>query len=128
MYVIIAPNLKFFWYNVRMRKKQADMTAVCLNFCPYYKPGKKEEITCEGYAAVRRLLGEGKDISLRKREARSAPGPELLQKLRERICSACAFREADCDFILTLGEAPSCGGFTLLARLLTENKIVVEDL
>ena len=83
---------------------------------------------CEGFRAVRRLIERGRTVPCERRGPRGKPGGEVARMLQARICGVCAFHEADCDFILTKGEAPSCGGFVLLFYLLSESHITVEDM
>jgi len=36
---------------------------LCKNFCAYFKPSKKEDLACEGFVVIGRLLSKGKNIA-----------------------------------------------------------------
>jgi hypothetical protein len=101
---------------------------VCINFCQYYKPGKKEGLECQGFVVVQRLLRGGRPVSQRRPQRTATPGAQTVDKLKDKVCAACSFREADCDFILTNGSAAPCGGFALLSHLLGCGEIELEDI
>ncbi len=110
-----------------MKKKTGPARALCEQHCSYYKPGKNETMACEGFAVVRRLIEQGRDLPLGRR----APGSESTgsqSALRKTLCARCGFREADCDFILTGGKALPCGGFVVLRHLLDEGKVAIEEI
>ena len=109
-------------------KKNTELAAVlCPNFCAYYKPGKNEELACEGFLAVGRLIEKGQKVPLGKRPP-SPSSPASAAGLREVLCRACPFHEADCDFILTNGKAAPCGGFVLLSHLLEAGDITLDEI
>ncbi|HWR73799.1 MAG TPA: hypothetical protein VN604_11570 [Nitrospirota bacterium] len=110
-----------------MKKRADDMTPLCVNFCAYYKPGKTEGLACEGFRVVRRLLDEGRAVSFAKRRNASVRSPSAGM-LRATMCTNCTFSEADCDFLLTNGEALPCGGFVLLRHLLDEGEITIQEI
>lgn len=110
-----------------MKKKAALNSTLCRNFCPYYKPQKNEDLACQGYLAVQRLIAGGKRISLDKRD-RLMSGTASEEALKQAMCRACSFYESDCDFILTGGESSPCGGFVLLSRLLAAGEITIDDI
>ncbi len=110
-----------------MKKKTGDMTPLCVNFCAYYKPGKKEGLACEGFRVVRRLLEAGRAFSFAKRRNAPVRSPSA-DMLRATMCTNCTFSEADCDFLLTNGEALPCGGFMLLHHLLDEEEITIKEI
>lgn len=102
--------------------------ALCLNFCKYYKPGKNEEFECRGAVIVRHLMQQGRRIPLERPADMSAPSSGAAAALRKAMCGDCEFFIDGCDFILTGGEAVPCGGFILLARLLDEGAVEIDDL
>lgn len=110
------------------RRKAADPVELCVNHCTYYKPGKSEELQCQGFVVVQRIVTSGKELSLERPRRAAAPGAEIIEKLKGRVCGPCAFREADCDFILTNGTAPSCGGFALLSHLLGSGALTLDEI
>jgi len=109
------------------KKKKAD-TTLCRNFCTYYKPGKNEDLSCQGFIVVRRLLGKGKRLSQEKPQQALAPDAGIIDGLQGRVCAACAFRESDCDFVLSGGTLPPCGGYAMLCHLLGSGDLTLEDL
>lgn len=94
-----------------------------MRFCSYYKPGRNEELACQGYLVLERLAVRGIPISRAKGGPRDRAGEELLVRT---LCMACPFHERDCDFMEN-SSLPPCGGFLLLAQLLAEKDISIED-
>lgn len=109
-----------------MQKNEALVNILCLPHCHYYKPGRNEELLCRGAMVVQRLIDSGR----RPTPGEKAPG-NIDNAMRERIvqmvCSACEFREHDCDFAQDRRAQP-CGGIVLLSALLNAGVITVEDL
>lgn len=99
---------------------------LCLNFCPYYKPTKSDELACLGYLVVEHLLKKGKKIILEKSDTILAQ--EIKDGLIGRMCTYCPFYEKDCDFVLHRGDSPPCGGFILLGQLLESEVITFNDI
>ncbi len=99
--------------------------ALCSNFCAYYKPGKKEELACQGYRVVERLMQAGRSLPLQEtcREFDRAQAEPIVQAM----CTACDFRVDGCDFMLDRRALP-CGGFVFLARLLETGRISIEEI
>jgi len=110
------------------RKKAKSDTTLCENFCVYYKPGRNEELECQGFIVVHRLITKGRPLSREKPETASLPDVRISEGLKSRVCSACPFREADCDFILSGGTAAPCGGFALLSHLLGSGDLKLEEI
>ncbi|MDA8098008.1 MAG: hypothetical protein M0042_00115 [Nitrospiraceae bacterium] len=108
--------------------RQGRDTTVCRNFCAYYKPGKNEDLACQGFIVVEHIVKKGSSLRREKSEPLSVPDPVVLQKLKDRVCIQCPFREQDCDFILSGGTAPACGGFTLLAHLLDAGELAIDEI
>jgi len=99
---------------------------LCLQFCPYYKPSKNEELACRGFVEVRSLVEEGRQISFHNRGGEVRP--ETVRALVQKICEFCQFHKEDCDFTLKDHEAPPCGGFSLLGHLVDDGTISVDDI
>ena len=98
--------------------------AACVQLCPYYKPGRNEELACQGYLVLERLALKGVLIGRSKAEhPRDRAGEEHLVRA---LCMACSFHAQDCDFMEN-SELPPCGGFLLLAQLLAAKDISMED-
>jgi hypothetical protein len=111
-----------------MQKKTKVDTRLCLNFCRYYKPGKNEELKCQGYIVVHEIMRDGKNLALHRSARTAIPDRVTQEELTGRICSVCAFRENDCDYILTGGIALACGGFVLLCHLLGTGELTLEEI
>lgn len=111
-----------------LRDKTGEVSALCTDFCAYYKPGKSEDLACQGVIAVQRILASGKALSLERKKHAAAPDPRIVEGLKARVCAACAFRERDCDFILTAGRAAPCGGMVLLMQELGGGGLGLDDL
>jgi hypothetical protein len=111
-----------------MKATSAGRITLCLNFCQYYKPGKNEDLACRGYAVVGRLIESGKTVPLHRPRKMKVPGKAATQELKDLVCAACPFHEADCDFILTGGTAAPCGGVLLLLHLLGSGEITIEEI
>ena len=123
---------------------------LCVNFCPYYKPLKKDELACIGFVVIERLLKKGKKISFDKPKKKLDNVTQEI--LIQNMCIACPFYENDCDFIIksphppfTKGRQggtidskeglsdkekypPPCGGLILLGHLLEKNIISIDDI
>jgi len=110
------------------RKKAKSDTTLCENFCVYYKPGRNEELECQGFIVVHRLISKGRALSQKRPGTASAPDARTREGLKSRVCSACSFREADCDFMLSNGTAAPCGGFALLSHLLGSGDLKLEEI
>jgi len=118
----------FFVIIGEMKKVSATGETLCRNFCAYYKPAKKEELACRGFVVVQRLIEKGRAVPLVRTGRAVPPDSATKESLMRHVCKECDFREADCDFILTKGTAPACGGFVLLSSLLSSGEITIEDL
>ena len=110
------------------RQTATNATTLCVNFCTYYKPGRNEELECQGSVAVRRLMDKGRKFSQERPRATSVPDARVLEGLRCRVCSVCSFREADCDYAASGGTAEPCGGFALLSHLLGTGDLKLEEI
>lgn len=99
---------------------------LCKNFCSYYKPSKKEELGCQGFIIVERLINKGQKIPFTK--SRADVGPLTEKKLIKVLCTACPFHEDGCDFAEKKKDAPPCGGFILLGHLLDGKIITIDDI
>jgi len=111
-----------------LRKRAKEDTTLCANFCQYYKPGRNEELACQGFVVVHSLITKGRKLSQEKPAIAAKPDARTLEGLKDRVCSACSFREADCDFVLSNGTAMPCGGFVLLSHLLGSGELKLEEI
>jgi hypothetical protein len=99
---------------------------LCLRFCSYYKPSKDNKIACKGYTVLKKLLQKGNRIPFKKPEGKINASTEKL--LRENMCIGCPFYKEDCDFIQQEEESLPCGGFILLAHLLEEDFVTIDNI
>lgn len=111
-----------------MRSTHAGREQLCLHFCPYFKPGKNEDLACRGYIVIGAMLDRGLSVPLHRRKEGHAPSPETTESLNQALCKDCSFFEQDCDYILTRGNASACGGFRLLSLLVDEGLLRIEDI
>jgi hypothetical protein len=111
-----------------LRKKEDNDLLVCVNFCHYYKPGRNEELACQGFVVVRRLINACKRLPRERPPVASVPDAGTIEGLKDRLCPACPFSEADCDFVLSGGRASPCGGFALLSHLLGSGELKLEEI
>ena len=98
---------------------------LCLKHCSYYKLGKNEELACQGFRVVERLMQAGRTILMEN------PGvsddKQVMDQLIQSLCSVCTFHEYDCDFFQD-GVSKPCGGFMLLSQLLGSGKITIAEI
>ena len=75
--------------ETNLRKK------LCQTFCKYYKPAKKEELSCMGFRVIERLILKGDRIPFDRFDG----APDLLtqETLFQEMCAFCPFYENDCD-------------------------------
>jgi len=111
-----------------VNKRSKGDTTLCRNFCQYYKPGRNEELACQGFVVVHRLIEKGGKLSQERPLRTAVPDAKTAEGLKGRVCAACAFREADCDFVLSGGTASPCGGYALLLHLLGSGDLTLEEL
>jgi len=107
-----------------MEKEISLANRLCLHFCPYYKPTKREELACLGFLVVERLIKEGKEVAFKTSKNLNHTIEEALV---HNMCTSCSFYGGDCDFIQN-SDSPPCGGFTLLRHLLEVNVITIADI
>ena len=108
-----------------MRKQEILNKTVCLRFCSYYKPGKKEAISCGGYEVIGRFLQEGRRLPAGV--SGSCCSAEDRECIVRAVCSTCGFREDGCDFIVDR-DAPPCGGFRMISQLIADGMLRIEEL
>ena len=110
-----------------MKKSRPAAKIVCAQYCPYHKPGKNEDLECRGFAVAQCLIEAGVKVPPARPVKAASPGAAIAGVLKERICNACSFSAADCDFMLTEGKALPCGGLALITHLLRSGVITIDD-
>jgi hypothetical protein len=108
-----------------MGKNQTLVQKLCLPYCVYYKPGRNEELLCQGALVVNRLMLAGKPIVPAKKGAQ--PDHETIELIVNKLCMACDFHEHDCAFMEDR-LSPACGGFVLLSQLVISGQIPIEEI
>lgn len=105
--------------------------AICAFYCKYYKPDKIDDDRCAGYDMVMTVMRAGQ----MRREAIPARlrglgeiGHIVIDTIRESVCGRCPYSADDCDFMASAGSLEPCGGFLLLAEMLSSEKIKPEDI
>ncbi len=101
-----------------------DSSSVCINFCSYYKPGKAEDLACEGFMTIERLMKEGRRFSLGRDDEDAC---HEMPEISRRVCARCSFREDGCDFAAGQKGARPCGGLLLIGRLIGSGELRVDD-
>ena len=103
-------------------KREELVQKVCAGYCSFYKPGKSDEIACNGFTVVRRLIGQNRDAVYK--DGKANPDSLTEDALFQAVCMPCPFFESDCDFASwKRGESPGvtrrdvnpCGGLLFLA-------------
>jgi hypothetical protein len=111
-----------------MQKKAKADDRLCLSYCRYYKPGRNEELKCQGYVVVHEIMRKRCNLALNQSVRATTPDRATQERLTERVCSNCAFAENDCDYLLTGGSAVPCGGFVFLIHLLGTGALTFEEI
>lgn len=111
-----------------MQKRAKRDTTLCRSFCTYYKPDRNEDLACQGFVVVQRIIESGKALPQERPAETRSPDARSRRALETRVCGRCSFREQDCDYAATGGEAPACGGFQLLAHLLATGELTPDEI
>ncbi len=109
---------------------------VCRPYCMFFKEGQKEDMACRGAALIEKMVNRQliHPNALPRFEKHGRLWKNYKKIFAKYVCSACAFREKDCDFISEAcdetGENPMepCGGFVLLALLVENDFVDMSDL
>jgi hypothetical protein len=101
--------------------KRRDYTdIICKKFCTFYKDGK-EELTCGTY----RFLAERytpEELDHLISDLNMIPDYSCDDEVMKFICAACDFVVDGCDF-REKGDAPPCGGYTIVEAMITRHKL-----
>jgi len=113
--------------------KEELVQRVCAGYCSFYKPEKDAELACNGFAVVRRLIGQYRDLAYNKGDVK--PGSTAEDDLFLAVCGSCLFFEDDCDFALwKRGGSPGvlrsdvnpCGGLLFLTDAVESGSIDIQ--
>jgi len=111
-----------------MGKNQTLVQKLCVPYCRYYKSDRNEGLLCRGAILIERCIQEGRSVAPEQSGAQGVqPDHAARELLVNKMCSACDFHEHDCDFMED-SNAPACGGFVLLLKLITSGQIVMGDI
>lgn len=117
-----------------MIERDRDVLAevLCRRHCVFFKPWKREEERCGGYAWLFCRAGDhGVGIeAVASLTTRAQVGLVYDALLGATICADCAFRAADCDFRDPNGPVDSvpCGGVLAIDALLEAGHLEPTDL
>ncbi len=105
-----------------MKERDSIKALVCRPHCRFYRPGEKEELSCEGYNFISARLGDERAMELAGLFENTRP-PESFEhdlRLEALLCGHCEFRAEDCDFMSgeDILDAVPCGGYVCWLRLL----------
>ncbi len=106
---------------------------VCRPHCRFFRPGEKEELSCQGYKFLaQRMRPDGEAMRAAREMARKEAPPSIFEhdpRIESVLCASCDFREEDCDFMggMDLPDAVPCGGYVLLKRLMREGVTEVSE-
>jgi hypothetical protein len=101
-------------------KREEYIDIICKKFCTFFKGGK-EELTCGTY----RFLAETftpKELEHLISDLNRDPVYSCDDEVMKFICTACDFAVDGCDF-RERGDAPPCGGYTIVEGLITKQKL-----
>lgn len=108
---------------------------ICYQYCSFYQQDKDEELACEGYSVLAKLLDKGKKLPAGTEKVML--GVRIEDELFRAVCRRCPFYEQDCDFAAwkradTRNESREavnpCGGFIALGQCLAKDTVDIEDL
>jgi len=105
---------------------------VCRPFCSFYREGVKEELICNGARIVEILVRRGflssEHLSEVEQDPSLSAGENIL--MEEIVCQPCPFLVDGCDFRSPSppADAVPCGGYILLALLVTRGAFSMEAL
>jgi len=106
---------------------------LCAPYCSFYKPGKDEELACNGFSVLLKLSASGYESPVRPEKG------DLQEKTEEdlfgAICRRCPFFDEDCDYASwRRGEQTArlrkeinpCGGFLFLGLCMEQGAMDIQ--
>ncbi len=114
-------------------EKEELVKVLCAPYCAFYKPGKDEELACNGFSVLLKLAASGFEIQARpeKRDLQE----QTQEKLFGSLCHGCAFFDEDCDYASwRRGEQAArirkeinpCGGFLFLGLCIEQGSMDIQ--
>jgi len=103
--------------------KELHIRDICKRCCVWYKPGRKEELSCGGILVIE-VLGDDCVLPAEREEVKDFQN-RFDSLLDELVCNRCDFRKDGCDFRdpNITSQALPCGGYIHLDSLLTRRLI-----
>ena len=102
---------------------------LCRKFCAFYKETKTEDLSCQGFVTVEKIIRQGRQLpfdTVDKTDRKISK--EIEQFLIQEICNMCPFFENDCDFIQYGWKSTPCGGYIFLGELIKRQIISVDNI
>jgi len=114
-------------------EKEALVKLLCAPYCSFYKPGKDEELACNGFSVLMKLAATGLEVT-------APPEKGALQEQTEdelfgSVCLSCSFAREDCDFASwrrgeqkgrLRKEMNPCGGFLFLGLCIDQGALDIQ--
>lgn len=105
-----------------MQKRASIVRFVCETYCPFFKPGKKENLACQGFFLINKYLPSEKIcviesvLGIAVLSGWKKIDPNFMYRI---ICKECPFLQDGCDFRdpQYRKETVPCGGYMVLADL-----------
>ncbi len=102
---------------------------LCKKFCAFYKETKTEDLACQGFVIIEKLVRKGSHLPFDTFEKTDRKISKQTEKmLIQELCNICPFFENDCDFIQYGWKSPPCGGYIFLGELIERQIISVDNL
>lgn len=99
---------------------------LCEKLCSYYKPSKKEDLSCMGLTVITRLAEKGRKISIA--EPNLPLNKENMESVEKIVCTKCPFYEDSCDFVYRTEGALPCGGFIFICDHISKKNLTIDDI
>jgi radical SAM protein with 4Fe4S-binding SPASM domain len=112
-------------------KHPAAVELVCKRHCPYYKPGAKENMACQGVKALQGFMeGHPESIVDFPQDVNHPFKDRHHHILHQSLCEHCDFFIDGCDFTDPehTGHPVPCGGYIAADLLLSKDSKVVDRL
>ena len=121
--------------SVKMKHMERDelVKVLCAPYCSFFRPGKDEELACNGFSVLMKLAASGLEIGVRpeKRDLQEKTEKDLF----DAMCSRCPFFKEDCDYASwqrgelaarLRKEVNPCGGFFFLGLCIEHGSMDIQ--